>query len=163
MTDAHLLEARAARLATPVLEPEASQALIVFAAASGERYAAPLKRVRGVIRESVTPVPGVARWMAGLVNVRGHLRSVVDLNVAFGHAADSEATGDVCVVLLESRFGEVGVIAHDVPVLVQVRVAALQLALPGQRGVAALVKDGGVTIALLDVDEWLDALDEGSA
>ncbi|NJK46451.1 MAG: chemotaxis protein CheW [Pleurocapsa sp. SU_196_0] len=112
-----------------------------------------LDSVRGVVEDRVTPMPGVRAWIAGALNVRGSLVGVIDLTRALNlNAAQNDA---LSVVLLESQFGVVGVRVTGRPELRSTLETEVDFAVSGQAGVCAIVAG---TIALLNVNEWLEAL-----
>lgn len=53
--------------------------------------------------EGVTPVPGVAPYVAGVVQIRGQVMPVVDLRVRFGLPAVSRGLGTRIVVVNRSQ------------------------------------------------------------
>ena len=140
MTKAELLRSRAERLAvapsTDVVQP---LELMVFSVGAA-LYAVPLGIVRGVLTEAVTPVPGVQAWVAGFINVRGEIKSVIDAAVVFERTASLTASS--CVLLLETRHGVVGWSLSALP-------------LSGLAGVTGVLLG---TIALLDIDKLLESL-----
>jgi chemotaxis signal transduction protein len=146
------LERRALHLAAPERAAEAVLEFVVLFDGALGRYALPLTAVRAVVREAVTPVPGVNAWIAGLVNVRGALRGVVDLARAYGKSGAARAD---CVLLVHTRFGEVGVGSHGVPQQRRVPVGAVQAAPPGARGITGVIEGD---IAVLELEELLEAL-----
>ena len=153
MTNAELLRWRAERLAAPAaLETTPSLELMVFAVGAA-RYAVPLAIVRGVLTEPVTPVPGVQSWVAGLVNVRGQVTCVIDAGRALDRAAPPTASG--CVLLLETRHGEIGWLLSALPQVQRVDEAELHLPLSAQTGVTGVLMG---TIALLDITKLLESL-----
>ncbi len=57
-------------------------------------------RVQEVLRGfSVTPVPLAPAWVAGLVNLRGQVVTVLDLKGRLGLTGDSGASPGFCVIL----------------------------------------------------------------
>lgn len=73
----------------------------LVATAAGQRVAVPLLSSREILTvRSVTRLPGAPSWIAGLVNVRGAVLTVMDLSVRLGAAA---ATGPVVIVELDGR------------------------------------------------------------
>lgn len=68
---------------------------------AGEEYAARVLQVREIVRyEAVTRVPGSARFVRGVMNLRGSVVPVVDLAVKLG-LGQSPVTKWTCVVILE--------------------------------------------------------------
>lgn len=80
------------------------EARYLVARVSGQRVAIPLLSTREVLTvRGVTRLPGAPSFIAGLVNVRGTVLTVMDLAVRLGGAP---ASGPVVIVeLAERRFG----------------------------------------------------------
>ncbi len=74
-----------ADLATGVAEPvEAGEQYLVFTLL-GQDFALRAEYIQGVERlADVTPVPNVASWISGVINLRGSIASVVDLRAFLG-------------------------------------------------------------------------------
>lgn len=73
----------------------------LVASAAGQRVAIPLLSSREILTvKHVTRLPGAPSWIAGLVNVRGAVLTVLDLSARLGAAA---ATGPVVMVELDGR------------------------------------------------------------
>ena len=108
---------RAETLAAPVRAGEAIDAhpSLVFSL-GGESYAVAGRLVREVRAVGqMTPLPGTPPFIAGLINVRGRIVSVLDLRPFFGLRTDGEAPG--AVMLFATPRGDVAVLAGDEPSL----------------------------------------------
>lgn len=88
-TSSTILHERMLRLAAP-LQDEALQGgleIVVFWLA-GERYAFETSQVREVFAVAdatqIVALPGTPPWMQGILNVRGHILAVLDLQRLFG-------------------------------------------------------------------------------
>lgn len=153
MTNADLLRRRAEQLAIPAA-PASAQSLELMVFTVGHTlYAVPLEVVRGVMTEAVTPIPGVQAWVAGCINVRGEIKSVIDAAVLLDQTASPTESG--CVMLLETRYGVVGWLLIAMPQLQRVNASELQAPLSGQTGVTGVLMG---TIALLDITALLESL-----
>ena len=153
MTKAELLRRRAERLAVaPSTDAAQSLELMVFSVGAA-LYAVPLGIVRGVLIEAVTPVPGVQAWVAGFINVRGEIKSVIDAAVVLARTASPTASG--CVLLLETRHGVIGWLLSALPQVQRVNGADLQPPLSDLAGVSGVLLG---TIAVLDIDKLLESL-----
>jgi purine-binding chemotaxis protein CheW len=91
---------------------------------AGEHYAISINRVREVVEfHSLTKVPGMPPWIAGLINLRGTVVPVIDLGIKFGFAP-AEPTRWSCIVLLEvileGDLSVLGVIADAVGDVIQI-------------------------------------------
>jgi purine-binding chemotaxis protein CheW len=111
-----VLDARARRLA---LEPRESESAadrleVVEFTLAGERYAIGSGHVREVCRlEDLTPLPGTPDFVLGVVNVRGEIRSVVDLKRVFD-LPDTRITELNRLILLDDGSMTFGVLADTV-------------------------------------------------
>ena len=83
-----LLHGRAQALArVPATAAEEMLEIVEFDLA-GERYAFPLAEVRAVSPlHALTPVPGTPDFVLGIINLRGEIRTVIDLQRFFGRPA----------------------------------------------------------------------------
>jgi purine-binding chemotaxis protein CheW len=121
-----------------------------------ERYAVPLEMVRGVVQDAVTPMPGAAAWIAGALNVRGTLVSVLELTKALNLSLTGETAHADSVLLLESEFGVIGVRVHGMPELRAIPEREIVERVPPRAGVRGVALG---TIALLDLEALLEALE----
>ncbi len=150
-----LLRQRAERLAAPTENRSQDFLELLSFWVQAERYAFLLSDVRAVLRGRVTPMPGAPAWIAGAINVRGSLVSVLDLGRALGMSGDTQAEAATSVLLLDSSFGAVGCRIVGAPELLRVSELDMQAppagSSPAVRGVAA------GSVALLDLNGLLEA------
>lgn len=85
----------------------------------------------------MTPIPCTPPFVAGVVNLRGRIVSVVDLKILFGMPAAerSEHIGPQRIVLLRSDDMELGLLTDGVPGSTTVLRSALHPPLPALTGV----------------------------
>lgn len=112
--------AAAAAAREEVRDPEAR--LLAFRAA-GESFAVDLENVTAIsLIRSMTPLPGVPRALAGLLNVRGRHVTAVDLGLLLGASASAQRrivdAGKAVTVAHGGR--EVALIAEDLNGIVEV-------------------------------------------
>ena len=127
-----ILKARARELAR---EPERSVSaeetieVIEFDLAN-ERYAFPLAQVREVsLLHDLTPVPCTPAFVLGIMNMRGELRTVIDLKKFF----DLPGTGITDlnkVILIRNGDMELGILADAIRGVSRIPLVGLQPALP---------------------------------
>jgi purine-binding chemotaxis protein CheW len=66
-----------------------------------EVFALDISKVREVLEyTSVTKVPKTPEFMKGVINLRGHVVSVVDLRLKFG-MSEAEKTVNTCIIIVE--------------------------------------------------------------
>lgn len=83
------------------LTPTTDQSQYLTFQVAGEEHAIGILRVREILGYSViTCVPGVPRWIRGVLNLRGRVVPVVDLAVKFG-MPETVVTNRACVVIVE--------------------------------------------------------------
>jgi purine-binding chemotaxis protein CheW len=126
-----ILKARASALAEEKKDAGASETLdvVVFELAR-ERYAFPLTQVGGVtLREGLTPVPCTPAFVLGIINLRGEIRTVIDLRTFFD-LPPAGITELNQVLLIQDGGLQLGILADAIRGVVSVPVADLQPALP---------------------------------
>ena len=93
---------------------------LVFLLAS-ERYALPLARLAGVVKiDRQTVVPGCAPELAGLLNVRGEVRPIYDLQRLLGREAEEEPWTTSLALLTTLSGLAIGLKVSDVEGLLKV-------------------------------------------
>ncbi len=149
-----LLQERAKRLARQNVENNEIPLEMVLLHVGGEQYALELTRLKAVLPAEVTSLPLVPRTVAGVMNVRGEIVSVLDLAALLKFERDDKAAASV--VLTETKFGSIGLRITGVPELYQAFQSQLSPALSGRDSVKG-VFDGRV--AWLDLDALCGGLD----
>jgi purine-binding chemotaxis protein CheW len=116
-----------------------------------ERYAIEIKELAEVLPLALcVPVPGTSRQFSGVINLRGELRAVLDLQHLL---ATSESSSDRGFVLMLRRPGrEIGLKVDQIEDLLEVRPEQLTLSIQGNYG-KGLVSG---TLVLLSVDAVLE-------
>jgi purine-binding chemotaxis protein CheW len=97
---------------------------------ASERYAFPLAQVREVtLLRELTPVPCTPAFVLGIINVRGEIRTVIDLKKFFElpGAAITELNK---IILIESGDAQLGVLADAIRGVRRLPLGDLQPALP---------------------------------
>lgn len=114
------LEERARELALPgpaMEEPPVALEWIEFAVA-GWRFALELPCVAEVTAlEGLTPVPGAPAWLRGIVNLRGQVHSVMDLETLLGLGVASAPAPAAQVLVLADPEVRLGLLASRVEAL----------------------------------------------
>ena len=127
-----ILKTRAQELAR---EPKAAAAagemleVVEFDLAS-ERYAFPLSQVREVsLLRELTPVPCTPAFVLGIINVRGEIRTVIDLKKFFDlpGAGISDLNK---IILIQSGDAQLGILADAIRGVHRIPPGELQPALP---------------------------------
>lgn len=129
---------RADRLARrPVLEEAARDGRQVIVLGIGdERYGIDFPDVAEVLPPVlVTPVPGAAALFAGVVNLRGEIRPVIDLRTLLGIGAATGNGNGSRVILLRRDGREMGLRADTVERIGWIRAGDKESAAGGETGV----------------------------
>lgn len=86
-----------------------SQQYLTFRLA-GETFALAIAKVREVLEHrTLTKLPQTPATVRGVINLRGHVVPVVDLNLRFGNR-ETETTVDTCIVITEVEIDDT--VAH---------------------------------------------------
>jgi purine-binding chemotaxis protein CheW len=111
-----ILNKRARELARPLPGKSLENDLleIVEFRLGAESYGLELDHILEVypLRE-LTPVPGLPRFVQGIINVRGQIVSVIDLKIFFEMTSE-EATAGTKVIILQSKEMEFGIMADAI-------------------------------------------------
>ena len=97
---------------------------------ANERYAFPLAQIREVgVLHDLTPVPCTPAFVLGIINLRGEIRTVIDLRRFFD--LPGEGITDLNkVILIRSGDTELGILADTIGGVRRLATADLQAALP---------------------------------
>jgi purine-binding chemotaxis protein CheW len=110
-----VLRKRAQVLSRPLIEEETEESLSLVAYHIGaENYAVDVRHVREIrALENLTTVPCTPDFVAGVVNLRGSLLSVIDIRkfLAVSHGGITDLTR---IVIISANAFEVGLLAESV-------------------------------------------------
>jgi purine-binding chemotaxis protein CheW len=141
---------RAAQLAqVPVQEEEGEQIELVLVQLGREIYGLDAQCVYDIRpAEQITRVPRVPDWVAGVVNLRGRILSVIDLGHFFGLSraemrglaqaeanGEGEATSGPDLVVIETSDMEIALLADDVLAVEALPASQVQEATDTIRGI----------------------------
>lgn len=156
-----VMDLRAMELSQPSERQQLAgeQTMLIFSL-SQEWYAADLQFTKGVIRPALyTPIPGTASFIAGIVNYRGMILTVLDLRPLFG-LQRNEGQEDGAILVVEAGGIVVGILAESVEEITDLpldqRGSAL-LTLTGTREeyTAAVIPYGDRLVAVLNLPALL--------
>jgi purine-binding chemotaxis protein CheW len=134
-----VLRQRARELARDTRGTDAADAIlsVVEFDLGGERYAVELVHVREVsLLKELTPVPCTPAFVVGIINLRGEIRTVIDLKKFF-ELPSKGITELNKIIMLHVGGMELGLLADSILGVRTVSVAALQPSLPTLTGVRA--------------------------
>ena len=123
----------------------------------GARYAVDAHRVREIFwLPELTPAEETPSWIAGVVNLRGKIEPVMNLDLRFGHKTRRYCLTD-SVILLESGGTTMGIIVSEVHDVIEIPAAAIDPpprydaeAKPHAHFIAGEAKVGEAIVMLLD-------------
>jgi purine-binding chemotaxis protein CheW len=104
---------------------------------AGERYGVELTQVREVcLLKELTPVPCTPSFIVGIINLRGEIRTVIDLKKFF-ELPSKGITELNKIIMLHADGRELGILADFILGVRAVPMSTLQLSLPTLTGVRA--------------------------
>ena len=149
-----LLKARAQTLALePRTAAKADETLeaVEFDLAS-ERYAFPVAQVRAVsLLRELTPVPCTPPFVVGIINLRGEIRTVIDLKKFFD-LPDAGITELNKIILIEHAGVQLGILADAIRGVCRIPLGDLQPALPTLTDIRAAYLRGITSERLVVLD-----------
>ncbi len=134
-----ILQTRARVLAR---EPQVAEAASAWLEAvefelGGEHYALPLAQVQTVcLLKELTPVPCCPPFVLGIMNLRGEIRTVIDLKKFFD-LPDQGITELNKIIIIEQGDMQLGILADAICGVRRIRLRDLDTALPTLTGVRA--------------------------
>ena len=134
-----VLKARATALAQEpdLREPLEEQLAVVEFLLAHETYAVESSFVREVYPlRDLTPLPGTPEFVAGIINVRGQIVSIIDLKTLFGLPAKG-LTDLNKVIILRDKNMEFGLLADAVVGVRRISLPEVQPPLPTLTGIRA--------------------------
>ncbi len=149
-----LLGERAKRLARENLEDHEIPLEMVLLQVAGEKYVLELTRLKAVLAAEIAPLPLVPSSVAGMMNVRGEIVSVLDLAALLRLERSSKEA--VAVVLADTKYGAIGLRVEAIPELYQALPSQLMPALSGREAIKGIFQG---SVAWLDVDVLCGGLD----
>ena len=133
----------------PGLLPEGVGHRYLVARAAGQRIAIPLDDTREILAaRALTRLPGAPAWIAGLLNVRGSVVTVVDLDARLGGPV---AAGPVVIVEQGGRTFGLRVSAVDAVHLAAEAPLEIEAARSADGVVSGMVPVGDSAALVLDV------------
>lgn len=165
-----ILQQRAKRLAQKSVQNDEIPLEMVLINVAGEQYALELTRLKAVMPADIAVLPLAPRTVAGIMNVRGEIVSVLDLAALLKFERDEKAVASV--VLADTKYGSIGLRIDGVPELFSAYLSQLTPALAGRDAVQGVfnrrIKPEAVAsklnVSRLEVDQeyrispvaWLD-------
>lgn len=133
-----LLKARAVALAKKPEKKEADEYIeVVEFLLASERYGIQSAYIREVYPlKELTPVPCTPKFVAGIINVRGRIISVIDIKIFF-ELPEKGITDLNKVIIIHNSVMEFGILADAVLGAKQIPLQDIQPSLPTLKGIRA--------------------------
>ena len=139
--------------------------MVVFKLA-GEQFAAPITRVREILRPvRSTRMPRAAAFVRGIFNLRGQVLPLLDLRTRLGlgpaPAMSDTKENKARVVVVEAAGEAMGIQVDEVLEVLRCKEEDLQsprsiLDLPSSRSLASVLDQAGRLVLVLDLDRLLE-------
>ena len=101
-----------------MVDPRAGKYLTFFL--SDEEYGVEILKVQEIIgRMPITPVPLTSKYIRGVINLRGKIHPIMDLNVKFG-MNQTEITDETCMIVIKTASLMMGILVDKVSEVVNV-------------------------------------------
>ena len=101
-----------------MVDPRAGKYLTFFL--SDEEYGVEILKVQEIIgRMPITQVPLTSRYIRGVINLRGKIHPIMDLNVKFG-MNKTEFTDETCIIVIKTSSLMMGILVDKVSEVVNV-------------------------------------------
>jgi purine-binding chemotaxis protein CheW len=85
-----------------------------------EEYGVEILKVQEIIgRMPITPVPLTSRYIRGVINLRGKIHPIMDLNIKFG-MNQTEITDETCMIVIKTSSIMMGILVDKVSEVVNV-------------------------------------------
>jgi purine-binding chemotaxis protein CheW len=124
-------------------------------------FIVPIEKTRQInLVGNITPIPNSAPFVYGVMNLRGQVIPIFDLNVRLG-LGFSTLTRSTCVVVVESTEGLAGLMVDSVVRVISLSEDAFSVTpseyhLPDRSTVESIAKDGALLYTLLNIKACLD-------
>jgi len=131
---------------------------------ASEEYGVEILKVQEIIgRMPITPVPLTSKYIRGVVNLRGKIHPIMDLNVKFG-MDQTEITDETCIIVIKTASLMMGILVDKVSEVVNVASGEIEDtpsfgADVNPEFLLGIGKTGGRVRLLLDIEKIINAAD----
>jgi len=129
-----------------------------------EEYGVEILKVQEIIgRMPITPVPLTSRYIRGVINLRGKIHPIMDLNIKFG-MNQTEITDETCMIVIKTSSIMMGILVDKVSEVVNVASDDIEDtpsfgAEVNTEYLLGVGKTGGRIRMLLDIEKVITATD----
>jgi purine-binding chemotaxis protein CheW len=144
------------------VDPRGGKYLTFFLA--DEEYGVEILKVQEIIgRMPITPVPLTSRYIRGVINLRGKIHPIMDLNIKFG-MDETRITDETCIIVINTSTLVMGILVDRVSEVVNVASEDIEDtpsfgADINTEYLLGVGKTGGRVRLLLDIEKVLTAVD----
>ncbi|MBN1470370.1 MAG: purine-binding chemotaxis protein CheW [Syntrophaceae bacterium] len=131
---------------------------------AGEEYGVEILKVQEIIeRMPITPVPLTAKYILGVINLRGKIHPVMDIKVKFG-MDQTRITDETCIIVIKTSNLMMGILVDKVSEVVDVASQDIEDtpsfgADVNPEYLLGVGKTGGRVWLLLDIEKVITATD----
>lgn len=131
---------------------------------ASEEYGVEILKVQEIIgRMPITPVPLTSRHIRGVINLRGNIHPIMDLNIKFG-MDQTEITDETCIIVIKTSKMMMGILVDKVSEVVNVASGDIEDtpsfgADVNPEYLLGVGKTGGRVRLLLDIEKVITASD----
>jgi len=133
----------------------------------GERYALDIQLAREIVEMiPITPIPRAPAYISGVINLRGEITNIMNLNTLLGLPDQEVRTNQKIIVLVPEATGgsNVGIIVDDVSSVIQVTDADVDKVGEGfgsdssafVKGIIKMKTEDGATDTKKNLIIWID-------
>ncbi len=140
------------------VEPEIVQYIVIKI--GDEQYGIDIKYIDNIVRmQNITRVPKIAKYLKGVINLRGEVVAVMSLRLKMG-LKDDEITKDSRIIIIKIGHDSIGIMVDSVKEVVNIDVNTVEKVGFENRDDSTFVQgigkqENGALISLLDLNAVL--------
>ena len=141
-----------------IVEPEIVQYIVIKI--GDEQYGIDIKYIDNIVRmQNITRVPKIAKYLKGVINLRGEVVAVMSLRLKMG-LKDDEITKDSRIIIIKIGHDSIGIMVDSVKEVVKIDLNTVEKVGFENRDDSTFVQgigkqENGALISLLDLNAVL--------
>jgi purine-binding chemotaxis protein CheW len=162
MNNATVVRASESNIVDSRVDSRAGKYLTFFL--SNEEYGVEILKVQEIIgRMPITPVPLTSKYIRGVINLRGKIHPIMDLNVKFG-MNQTQITDETCIIVIKTSSLMMGILVDKVSEVIKMASENIEDAPSfgtdvNSEYLLGVGKTGGRICLLLDIEKVIMASD----
>jgi purine-binding chemotaxis protein CheW len=162
MNNATVVRASESNIVDSRVDSRAGKYLTFFL--SNEEYGVEILKVQEIIgRMPITPVPLTSKYIRGVINLRGKIHPIMDLNVKFG-MNQTQITDETCIIVIKTSSLMMGILVDKVSEVIKMASENIEDAPSfgtdvNSEYLSGIGKTGGRICLLLDIEKVIMASD----